>query len=287
MPQVSVVIPTYNRANLISRSIMSVLSQTYQDFEIIVVDDASTDGTKDVVKSFADSRIRYLRNKKNRGPSIARNIGIHKSVGKTIAFLDSDDEWKSMKLEKQIEYSKKRSYKTDWIGYTQFTVVGNATSYITPERGKNPEEHISDYLFVNHGIILTSSIILPKRTALRCNFTPGLQLHQDADLCLRLGSIGAQFIFIQEPLWCWHNDSRQDRIVASHDVLKRLQWMQTCIDLFTPKARKHFINSHIIKLLCTQEQSEETAAIIVEMMKTGFLEPREGLTHLKKILCHG
>ena len=103
MPKVSVIIPTYNRAHLIGRSIQSVLNQTYQDFEIIIVDDGSTDDTEDVIRNFNDSRIIYIRHKENKGPSAARNTGIKASKGEFIAFQDSDDEWFPEKLDKQIE----------------------------------------------------------------------------------------------------------------------------------------------------------------------------------------
>jgi glycosyltransferase involved in cell wall biosynthesis len=100
---VSVVIPTYNRASLLGRAIKSVLEQTYQDFEIIVVDDASTDNTEEVVRNLRDRRIRYLRHEKNRGGSAARNTGIRAAWGQYIAFQDSDDEWLPEKLKKQME----------------------------------------------------------------------------------------------------------------------------------------------------------------------------------------
>jgi len=96
---VSVIIPTYNRAHLVGRAIRSVLNQTYQDFEIIVVDDCSTDNTEEIVKGFNDHRIRYMRHDRNRGGSAARNTGIKASQGKYIAFLDSDDEWLLKKAE--------------------------------------------------------------------------------------------------------------------------------------------------------------------------------------------
>ncbi len=108
-PTVSVIIPTYNRANLVSRAIKSVLNQTYQDFEIIVVDDCSEDNTEEIVKSFNDSRIRYIKHKKNKGGSAARNTGIKRARGKYIAFLDDDDEWLPSKLEKQIMLFEKLS----------------------------------------------------------------------------------------------------------------------------------------------------------------------------------
>ncbi|MCK5607342.1 glycosyltransferase [Candidatus Pacearchaeota archaeon] len=103
MPKVSVIIPTYNRSHVIYRSIQSVLNQTYQDFEIIVVDDGSTDNTEDVIRNFNDSRIIYIRHNDNKGVAAARNTGIKASKSEYIAFQDSDDEWFSEKLNKQIE----------------------------------------------------------------------------------------------------------------------------------------------------------------------------------------
>lgn len=99
---VSVIIPTYNRAATIERSITSVLAQTYQDIEVIIVDDGSTDETKAIVKQMDDPRIVYLRSFKNRGQSNARNVGIRRSRGDYIAFQDSDDVWLPDKLEKQL-----------------------------------------------------------------------------------------------------------------------------------------------------------------------------------------
>ena len=100
-PTVSVIIPTYNRAHLLGRAIKSVLNQTYKDFELIVVDDGSTDDTEKVVGNFKDERIRYISLEKNMGAGVARNRGIEASRGKYIAFHDSDDEWLAEKLEKQ------------------------------------------------------------------------------------------------------------------------------------------------------------------------------------------
>jgi glycosyltransferase involved in cell wall biosynthesis len=99
---VSVVIPTYNRAHLVGRAIRSVLQQTHQRLEILVVDDASSDGTEEIVRGFRDDRIRYLRHDSNRGGSAARNTGIRAATGEYLAFLDSDDEWLPDKLRKQL-----------------------------------------------------------------------------------------------------------------------------------------------------------------------------------------
>ena len=107
MAKVSVIIPTYNRAHLVSRAIKSVLNQNFQDFEIIVVDDGSTDNTEEVIKSFKDKRIRYIWHEINKGGNAARNTGLKNSRGEYIAFLDSDDEWLPEKLERQLEIFEK------------------------------------------------------------------------------------------------------------------------------------------------------------------------------------
>lgn len=100
MPEVSVIIPTYNRAKYVTHAIDSVLAQTYSDYEIIIVDDGSTDNTREVLETYMD-KIRYLY-QDNAGVSAARNTGIKTAKGKWIAFLDSDDEWLPEKLSRQM-----------------------------------------------------------------------------------------------------------------------------------------------------------------------------------------
>jgi len=101
MPQVSVIIPTYNRANFLIDAVESVIAQSYQDFELLVIDDGSTDNTKQLLTSYK-KRIRY-HFQENRGVSSARNLGMQLTSGQYVAFLDSDDHWLPQKLEKQIE----------------------------------------------------------------------------------------------------------------------------------------------------------------------------------------
>lgn len=103
--KVSVIIPTYNRESTLGRAIDSVLNQTYRNFEVIVVDDGSTDNTSRVVEKYKN-RIRYY-SKLHGGVSAARNLGLEKSEGTWVSFLDSDDYWLPKKLEKQMEYLQK------------------------------------------------------------------------------------------------------------------------------------------------------------------------------------
>ena len=103
MPEVSVIIPTYNRKEMVQEAVESVLSQTYQDFELIVVDDGSEDGTREMIQREFPGLLTYLY-QENQGVSRARNRGIETSRGKYIAFLDSDDLWLKKKLERQVQF---------------------------------------------------------------------------------------------------------------------------------------------------------------------------------------
>src|SRR2546426_2534703 len=102
--QVSVIVRTYNRAYAIRDALESALKQSYHDFELIVVDDGSTDHTSEVVQSFCDERIRLVRHERNRGVAAACNSGISAARGEFVAFLDSDDIWKPSKLERQVDF---------------------------------------------------------------------------------------------------------------------------------------------------------------------------------------
>src|SRR5688572_16958601 len=102
MANVSVIIPTHNRAQSVVTAIASVVRQTFQDLEIIVVDDASNDDTAEVLAQFRDKRIKVIRHQTNRGGAAARNTGIRHSTFDYIAFLDDDDEWLPEKLAKQM-----------------------------------------------------------------------------------------------------------------------------------------------------------------------------------------
>lgn len=119
MPKVSVIIPTYNRARYLHRAIQSVLDQRFPDLEIIVVDDASTDDTAQVIEGFRDPRIRYFRHNTNRREAASRNTGVQNAVGDYIAFLDDDDVWLPDKLAIQVNLLDISSLKIGAV-YTSF-----------------------------------------------------------------------------------------------------------------------------------------------------------------------
>ncbi|MCS3458389.1 glycosyltransferase family 2 protein [Aeromonas sp. BIGb0445] len=128
---VSIIMPAYNAAKYISHSITSVLSQSYGDWRLYIVDDASTDDTANVVADIHDDRIEYILLKDNGGVANARNVGIQRSQGKYIAFLDSDDLWEKTKLEKQVALLE-QGYMVVCGNYSTFlSDIGNPVSVRT------------------------------------------------------------------------------------------------------------------------------------------------------------
>lgn len=125
--RISVIMPTYNSERFVSESIQSVLDQTYQDWELIVSDDGSTDGTVALVDHFqkSDDRIRLLSPNGNNGPAHARNLAIAAAQGRYIAFLDSDDLWKPMKLARQLEFMQERDVAFSFSSYDRIDECGN------------------------------------------------------------------------------------------------------------------------------------------------------------------
>lgn len=123
---VSIITPTWACARFISETIRSVQSQTYQNWELLIQDDCSTDNTKEIVARLAteDSRIKYECNPKNSGAAITRNNALRRASGKWIAFLDSDDLWLPEKLEKQIKFMTENDYAFSYHEYTEITEAG-------------------------------------------------------------------------------------------------------------------------------------------------------------------
>lgn len=125
---VSIIMPSYNTVNFISGSIESVRAQTYTNWELIIVDDCSTDNTDDVVKPYLnDPRVIYIKNPKNSGAAVSRNRAIRAAKGKWIAFLDSDDLWMPEKIEKQIAYMTNNGYYFSYTKYEEMNAVGQTT----------------------------------------------------------------------------------------------------------------------------------------------------------------
>ena len=122
---VSIIMPSYNTGKFIQETINSVINQTYSNWELIIVDDCSTDNTDEIVKNINDSRIVYLKNGKNNGAAVGRNKALKEAKGRWIAFLDSDDLWVPQKLEKQIKFMKENNYYFSYTNYIEIDENSN------------------------------------------------------------------------------------------------------------------------------------------------------------------
>jgi len=195
---VSVLIPTWNRADLLPRTVQSVLNQTEQDFEIIIIDDASDDMTSDVVRGLQkkDSRISYERLSENSGGAATpKNKGIKKATGEFIAVLDADDIWHPEKLERQLKlFTKTPSLSAVGCAYNNIRDGGNEVQHI-PEVDHNKAILIKDYMGPGSCIMYKKSLF--ETVGL---FDPRFKNYQDWDMRIRIALADKFFGFINEPL---------------------------------------------------------------------------------------
>ena len=236
-PLVSVIIPVFNREDLISRAIESVLLQDYPDYEIILIDDASSDNTVEKInKTINEGRIRLIKLNKRVGPAIARNIGIDLAIGTLVAFLDSDDSWRPNKLSRQVEAVQSSLDPTNTMCYCRLLIKRTQGQEVRPSRAKGATETVGDYLFISDGVILSSTIMLPTYLAAKVRFRDEFRGHEDWDFCLRLGQMGVQFVMVDEPLATWYDDDRPDRISINTKVHESLAWLEEVSHLLSKNA---------------------------------------------------
>ncbi len=195
---VSVIIPTYNRSAVISKAIESVIAQTYEPVEIIIVDDGSTDNTEDKLADYA-GKIKYLY-KKNGGCSSARNLGIKEANGEYVAFLDSDDAWYPQKLEKQVE---KLSQNKDYgMVFSEIELIDEDNEHISYSKWRNNIKKDGDILldFLKNPAITCSCLLVRKDVLSEVGFfDEQLSTGEDIDMVFRICS-KYKAMLIDEPL---------------------------------------------------------------------------------------
>lgn len=221
---VSVIIPTYNRASTLRRTVDSALAQTYQPLEVIVVDDGSTDGTLEVLRSYGD-RIHAIT-QPNGGPSAARNTGAKAANGEWLAFLDSDDVWRPEKIGRQVRMAADQVRKIDCCmanaaiinedgshGPTTFDVSGVGT--------RRPDGYWLNpaALFASRFILFNQVALIRREAFVRVGgFNPELRLLEDHDLAFRL-ALGGPWAFVADPLVEKYNDTMGIGVAAMADPL--------------------------------------------------------------------
>lgn len=199
-PKISIIMPVYNRQETIKNSIFCILNQSYTNFELIIVDDASTDNTSAIILSFEDERIKHIVLNKNVGAAAARNIGIRQSKGDWISFQDSDDYWEPDKLRKQVELINDRSPSIIFSSFIRYKY--GSEEYIP--RGRKyvnlPKEgNLHNQLLLGN-FIATPTVLIPKTFLEKVGgFNEQMPRFQDWELWLRLSAY-YPFIWIDEPL---------------------------------------------------------------------------------------
>jgi glycosyltransferase involved in cell wall biosynthesis len=250
-PKVSVIVPTYNRADLLERALHSIVSQTYQDFELIVVDDGSTDKTSKVMESFPKAQ--YLSMKTNSGVSKARNAGLALAKGELICFLDSDDLWNEKKIQIQTHWLENNMGSQ--VCYTDEIWIRNGVR-VNP---MNRHRKYSGDIFLH---CLGLCIVSPSSVMIRAklfdeigNFDESLPACEDYDLWLRIAA-KYSFHFIEEPLIVKYG--------GHADQLSRKYWG---MDRFRVVALKKLLDQNSLdkeKLKLTRSAFLEKCSILIK-----------------------
>lgn len=242
-PYISVVIPTYNRANTIDKTIESILNQTYKNYEIIIADDNSKDNTEEIINKYMEMYpfIKYVRHENNRGGSAARNTGAKIATGTLISFLDSDDQWIETKLEKEVECIKNNP-DVDMIYSNMYLVdVEKGTTILYKQ------ENFDDkyYGMLCKNIIGSTSLITIKRDVFNKlgGFEEGVPSCQDWDFYLNVAE-KYNLIKIDEPLLKYYIHSNSisgnlDRAIIGHKrILNKVAKLLEENDIYSNQKNK-------------------------------------------------
>lgn len=232
-PFFSVVIPVYNRAAELRLAIESVRAQSFQDFEIIVVDDGSRDNPQEVIESFRDRRLHFIR-QPNAGGGAARNRGIDETHGRFVAFLDSDDVFLPHHLASMHLLLKDTQ---DIAGYARVWVDrGQGPAFLKPPRAIRPAEDMAMYLLCDRGFTQTSTMVVPCEAARRVRFNEHLRAAEDTDFAIRLHLAGCRFRMIEEPGAIWNDRDDPARASADNCIEQPRAWLEEIRPLILSRA---------------------------------------------------
>ncbi len=211
---VSIIMPAYNAATFIQETIQSVINQTHQNWELLIVDDASTDDTIAQVQAFEDKRIRLITLATNSGAAIARNTAIEQSRGEYLAFLDSDDLWVADKLEKQLTFMKEHGYVFTCTEHGVLEENGEISEIKTVKT----KASYMDILKNNAG----NSTIMYNCQVLGKYYSPDIKRRNDITMWLQVIKNTPYLYGLQEPLTIYRK--RGNSLSANKLTLIRYQW---------------------------------------------------------------
>ncbi len=285
---VSCIIPTYKRCELLGRAIESILQQSYEHYEILVVDDnvpgskESEEVKKALQKYENNKKVRYVSQSKHINGAVARNVGIHSSNGEFIAFLDDDDEWMPEKLEKQVRILDNDQtiggvFCVAYI-YKNNEMVSKATSY---------SEGDLQYKILKRDVRIANSTFMGRKKIIHQygGFNPGLMRHQDVQFMADFSGI-AKIVFLNEPLTKMHADSTINR--PSAQKLKEykeafFECEKENINKLSYFKRKRVYGAHYFELAYVAIREKKFRLLIEAILKVGF-SPMSYFDLLKRFL---
>ena len=197
---VSVIIPYFKNKKFISKTIKSVVDQTYKKLEIIIIYDDENHNDLNFIRSFKlkDKRIKIIKNKKNLGAGLSRNVGIQNSVGEYICFIDSDDLWNRNKIKKQLFFMKKANID---ISHTSYSIINERGAKLSIRKARDLKyEDLIDSCDIGLSTVMIKSNILNKK-----DLFPNLKTKEDYVLWLKLTKKGKKFFAIKDELTSWRN----------------------------------------------------------------------------------
>jgi glycosyltransferase involved in cell wall biosynthesis len=222
-PFFSVIIPVFNRARPLVRALDSVLAQSCQDFEIVVVDDGSSDNPQSTVERLNDPRIRFIR-QENAGGGAARNTAIDAARGRFIAPLDSDDIFLPHHLARM--HALLEGNDDTLVGYARIRVArGNGQMIVKPPRPLREDEHMATYLLCDRGFVPTITVVVERHMAARIRYDTALTAAEDTDFALRLFLGGARFCMLAEPGAVWMDMADPNRASAKRGATQFGAWL--------------------------------------------------------------
>ena len=192
---ISVVIPCYNRRDKLPACLLSVLGQSYPHIEVIVVDDASTDGTEELFTALSDPRVKYFRYEQNRGACYARNYGAERATGELLAFQDSDDTGHAEKLEKQLRLLEESGADLCFCGMNR--IAHDGSSYYFPVHAFHPEKALEEFLSENRAG--TQTMLMKKNVWEQLRFDESFRRYQDWDFAIRAAA-GFRLCYLPQAL---------------------------------------------------------------------------------------
>jgi len=252
-PLVTAVVTTYNRPQMVQRAIQSILAQTYEPLEIIVVEDGSDSGLEDWLHIQGLSQVCYFRLEENQGLPTARNTGLNKSKGEYIAYLDDDDEWKPEKIQKQIELAERLN--SDYaIIYCGFEVKDKADRVVVLNMPRL-KGTIRDEIVKKGLNTIPSSFLFRKDTLLRIGgFDTDLYTGIDHDMWMKLSKYGYKTDCVNEPLVV---HTQHNELQMTSNVTRRIsgieqylnKWRPDILSWFGPRAGKKYCSDYYVRVI--------------------------------------